>query len=155
MFAATALAIGLHVQSMHMPSKPEHNDRNVGVYLKGESWQVGAYRNTLRRNTLYASYVHHAYGLDWHVGLASGYQKKCQEDRALRTQRVVIDGQEYVAQWTEYWQTCHGWSRGAVAPVGGVSYLFPEVLGAKPRLFFAPGLKGSSSVLHLSIERAF
>lgn len=56
---------------------------------------------------------------------------------------------------TEHSQSCAGWSRGAIAPMAGVSYLIPTDTRIKPRLFFAPGFKGASNVLHLSVEKDF
>lgn len=155
MLTATALAIGMHVQSLHIPSHGYQNN-TLGAYVRGEEWQAGAYRNSIGRTTVYAAANRRAFGLDWHAGLATGYQVRCKPTSVTYTKHSQTpEGVPYDVIVTEHSQACSGWSRGAIAPMAGVSYLIPTDTRIKPRVFFAPGFKGSSSVIHLSLEGAF
>lgn len=129
LLAATAITIGLHLQSRHFPAHDYQRNRNEGIYLRAESWQVGTYRNTLDREAVYASYIKPVGPVDLMLGASTGYQ--------IRTR----DGQT------------SGFSHNYLAPMAGASYLVPvKLMGVSPRIFFSPGMCGASSVLHLSIE---
>lgn len=63
-------AIGLHVGSMHL-DPTEHlkslkiNDNNVGAYVEFKNnVVVGAYHNTLRKDSVYVGYVKHFKKID-------------------------------------------------------------------------------------------
>jgi hypothetical protein len=128
----TALAcctIGLHLYSHHFPERDYQINANSGIYLRAENWQAGIYRNTIDRTTLYAAYSKPAGPFDLMAGLATGYQIRYRNHEKS------------------------GFSRSYLAPMAGISYA-PQIklLGARPRVFFAPGFGGSSNVLHLSVE---
>ena len=128
----TPVAIGLHLHSAHIPERDYQNNGNTGLYLAGEKWQAGVYENTIERTTVYAAYKHRAFGLDWMLGAATGYQ--------IRHRNGEVSG----------------WSRSYVTPMAGVSYLAPvSVLGLSPRIFFAPAFGKHSNVLHFSVEHKF
>lgn len=129
--ARAETSMGVHLASVHVPARDYHNNRNVGLYFKGANWQSGVYRNSIDRTTAYAAYVHPVVAFDLMLGVASGYARRC----------------------TKTTEDCKGFSRGAMAPMAGVSYLAPyRVLGAAPRLFIAPGIGKSSTVAHISFE---
>ena len=130
-FAATAAAepvtVGVHLGSVHIPKKPYHNNVNPGVYVRYADWTVGTYKNTISRQTVYLGYSKElGGGFEAMAGGATGYQRKCEP-------------------------VCYGFSRGAVAPIIGLTYS-PKTSGIRPRFWFTPGLMGASSVLHLSVE---
>lgn len=56
MIAELAVTIGLHLHSTHFGSEGVNNN-NLGVYVVADQWVVGAYRNSLHRNSVYAGYV--------------------------------------------------------------------------------------------------
>lgn len=128
--AQASTVVGLHLHSVHLPSKPHHSDENLGVYLRAERWQVGAYKNTYSRPTVYVGYVHPVGPLDLTVGLATGYQRKCGG------------------------ATCDGFARAALTPTAALGWTAPvQGMGLSPRITVVPGFK-SSTVVHLSVERA-
>lgn len=128
----TALAcctIGMHIVSQHFPAHDFQNNKNYGMYLRGESWQAGMYKNTYSRNTVYAAYIKPLETIELMAGLANGYQVKPHNGNK------------------------RGFSRGYITPIGVVSYAVPvKVMGLTPRIFFSPGVSGASNVLHLSVE---
>lgn len=154
-------SMGVHLASVHVPARDYHNNRNVGLYFKGDNWQAGMYRNSIDRITAYAAYVHPVGGFDLMIGVASGYQTKCTKTTEVVTPKKVVferfsNGDTSTATYPEQTKTtedCKGFSRGALAPMAGVSYLAPfRVLGAAPRMFVAPGIGKSSTVAHISLE---
>lgn len=59
---AEAGTIGFHVGSHHMPEK-NYNNFNPGMYYRtDEGWTVGAYRNSLSKNSVYAGYTWKFFG---------------------------------------------------------------------------------------------
>jgi hypothetical protein len=130
LLAIASVTVGLHLHSVHAPQRDYHNDQNTGVYVRGENWQAGAYKNTYSRPTFYAGYVQDLGPLDLTVGGATGYQRKCGG------------------------ATCDGFARAAVVPFAALSYTAPvQVRGVSPRVSVLPKLsKGSYTVVNLSLE---
>lgn len=76
MITITALAIGLHLGTYHFDRAAGYNEVNPGVYLRGESFTVGAYRNSERANSAYVAYRALAVGpASLHVGAVTGYKR--------------------------------------------------------------------------------
>lgn len=147
-------SVGVHLGSVHVPAKDYQRNLNVGLYLRVDSWSVGGYRNTLGRNTFYvAGHYPLGYGFGASLGLATGYQRRCQDSTEIVTSTQEKDGATYTQKTKVTTTTCAGFSRGAVAPLAGITYQ-PAVsfMSFKPRVWFSPGMKGSSSVVHLSVE---
>jgi hypothetical protein len=75
--AAAALSIGLHLGSYHTDLNNNYNNLNPGVYVRFGDHQIGAYRNSIRNNTLYYA---HSFNLDsacrfqLAAGIATGYK---------------------------------------------------------------------------------
>jgi hypothetical protein len=69
-----AIAIGMHIGTIHLNRNRDYNERNLGVYARAERWQVGGYHNSHRKFSAYSAY---AYAMtdrvEAHVGLATGY----------------------------------------------------------------------------------
>jgi len=151
---------GVHTFSVHAPARAHHQNDNFGLYLRGANWQAGAYRNSLDRTTAYAAYVYPVGPVDLMAGVVSGYSKRCTTTTTVTPKKVhherMSNGDTGTTTYPEQTVTteeCRGWSRGALSPMAGVSYLAPiRVLGAAPRLFLAPGFGKASSVLNLSLE---
>jgi hypothetical protein len=70
---AEVTEVGVHVGSIHVP--PHHfNDFNPGAYaIVDNDYVVGAYRNSVRKNSLYAAYLAHYQHVDVIYGVATGY----------------------------------------------------------------------------------
>jgi hypothetical protein len=76
--AASAETWGLHIASKHIPAK-RYNNSNPGAYYRSdENWTVGAYHNSLRRNSVYAGYTleHGRFGVT--MGGVTGYDHAVQ-----------------------------------------------------------------------------
>jgi hypothetical protein len=70
---ARAGTVGLHIGSHHMPAKT-YNNSNPGLYYRtDESWTAGAYRNSLRKNSVYAGYTWKFGALDVTTAGVTGY----------------------------------------------------------------------------------
>jgi hypothetical protein len=122
------VAIGLHIGSAHLPDRGQ-TDTNPGIYARTASGLVyGGYRNSYRRTTVYVGQSFAVGPVDLTLALGTGYQRKC------------ADG--------------NGFTRTYLAPIAAVSYLVPvDLLGARPRIHFAPAWGGkSSTVFHISAE---
>ncbi|MBC7955398.1 MAG: hypothetical protein H7Y33_05975 [Cytophagales bacterium] len=75
---AMAGTIGLHVASHHMPAKT-YNNSNPGIYYRHEEgWTAGVYRNSLRKNSVYAGYTWKFGILDVTTAGVTGYFNKVQ-----------------------------------------------------------------------------
>lgn len=154
--ARSETSVGVHTFSAHVPAKPYQNNGNYGLYVRVDSWSVGGYRNTLGRNTFYvAGHYPLGYGFEASLGLATGYRRTCQDSTEVVTSQQEKAGITYTSKTKVTTTTCAGFSRGAVAPLAGITYQPPvSFMGLKPRVWFSPGMKGSSSVIHLSVEKA-
>jgi hypothetical protein len=141
---AAAITIGAHLGSVHLPERAEQNNRNFGAYAREGAWTFGAYRNTIRRNSLYAAHSWQLGDLSLGVGAVSGYQRKCV--------RTAVALPALGSGWMRWDQSCTGASRGALAPMLLASYALPRSAIGTPRLTILPGIKGSANVLHLSLE---
>jgi len=70
--------IGLHIGSHHIPAKT-YNNTNPGLYYRtDEGWTIGAYRNSLRKNSVYAGYTWKFGALDVTTAGVTGYFHKVQ-----------------------------------------------------------------------------
>ncbi len=75
---AQAGTIGLHVASHHAPAK-NYNNSNPGIYYRNdEGWTAGAYRNSLRKDSVYAGYTWKFGALDVTTAGVTGYFDKVQ-----------------------------------------------------------------------------
>ena len=55
--AASAGTLGAHLASLHFPQN-DFNNFNPGIYYRSDGgWTAGAYRNSLRRGSVYAGYT--------------------------------------------------------------------------------------------------
>lgn len=144
--AAMAVTVGLHIGSTHAPAQDGQNNTNPGIYLRADQAVVGAYKNSFSRTTYYAGYaLPLGYGFEVMGGLATGYRRKCET-----TSTDTFTGHSTITH-TE--TRCRGISSGPVAPLAGLTWA-PETSwnGVRPRVWFIPGIKDHSSVLHLSVE---
>jgi hypothetical protein len=70
---AMADTIGLHIGSHHMPAK-NYNNRNPGLYYRtDEGWTAGLYRNSLKKDSVYAGYTWKFGALDVTTAGVTGY----------------------------------------------------------------------------------
>lgn len=70
---ASADTVGVHLGSLHIPAKG-YNNSNPGLYVRLDSgWTGGLYRNSLRKNSVYAGYTwtHGAFSVT--AGGVTGY----------------------------------------------------------------------------------
>lgn len=75
---ALADTIGFHIGSQHIPAK-NYNNANPGMYYRtDEGWTAGAYRNSLRKNSVYAGYTWKFGALDVTTAAVTGYFHKVQ-----------------------------------------------------------------------------
>ncbi len=120
---AEGITVGLHTLSAHIPQHNQMN-QNWGAYIRSaDQVEAGIYRNSFNRTGVYV-----AKGFN----LAQG---SAEPDKVT---------------WIEH---CEGFSRGAITPLAGFTYTAPmAMMGVTPRLQFVPGLKGHSSVVHLTLE---
>jgi len=158
-----AQTIGVHTWSIHAPQHSQNNT-NPGLYLAHNGWEIGAYRNSWERTTVYAGYefnlMDNQYGeLGIQIGAGTGYQEKCTDSYTYTPGKVETKknagGQVKTTtpDITTHTQTCSGYSRGAVTPLGAFSYKSPVAfMGLTPRVQVLPGFGKHSSVLHLTFE---
>lgn len=73
---ADAQVLGMHTASVHVPSYSWQSNENPGLYLRTQSGlTVGAYRNTLSRQTVYAGWTWPVAGpVDMTLAAATGYR---------------------------------------------------------------------------------
>lgn len=156
------VSLGLHLGSAHLPERDDQNNRNLGVYARGEQWQAGVYRNTLDRTTVYAAGVMPlGGGIEVLAGAGTGYKRECHQvtvvtgtyehttvmpDGSVRRERGKTFGTE---------ERCRGFSRYAITPVLAFSWGMPvKFAGASPRLTVLLPTPKSSAVVHLSADWA-
>jgi hypothetical protein len=71
--------LGIHAWSHHTPSNSNQNNANFGLYWQTGQYEIGYYKNTLRRNSFYAGYRYQYQGIDFIVGGITGYKREhCQ-----------------------------------------------------------------------------
>lgn len=162
---AEGVTIGVHTISAHVPQHDQTNT-NWGIYARRGQTEAGIYRNSFARTGAYLAQGFELAQGGWgvlglQVGVAYGYQRKCQ-----RTY-VTIPGEHHTerhedgsstsstAPTTTRWdEHCDGFSKGAITPLAGFTYLSPlAIMGVTPRLQFMPATKGHSSVVHLTLEK--
>jgi len=118
---AEPLTVGLHAVSYHAPEKGQQNV-NPGLYVRGDDWQIGMYRNSYRKPTIYAAYSWQlGDGYELFTGGATGYKK--------------------------VWH--HGPIAPMVAFSKPIDF---RVLGMRPRVTFMLPTPKTSAVVHLSAE---
>jgi len=70
---AAKATVGLHVGSVHSPSK-NFNNFNPGIYYRHDAgWTAGAYHNSLRKLSVYGGYTWERSVFALTVGGATGY----------------------------------------------------------------------------------
>jgi hypothetical protein len=154
--------MGLHVASIHAPDRGQANT-NPGAFIIQDGWRFGVYRNSFARTTVYGARVFQLasgpYGsLSASLGVASGYMRKCETRTVHRWDYVGtshVGGRRVttVIPVNETSESCDGFSRGYLAPLGAFTYSAPfSVLGATPEISFMPGIKGHASVGHLAFK---
>lgn len=152
--------MGLHTASWHSNAAGQNN-ANGGLYVRGDDWTVGAYRNSLGRTSVYAARTWQAGGWDIAVGAITGYRRKLEPAGCL--QMLLAEGYAMdvaVQSHAAYGPTgCNVW-RGhgrRIEPLIAISHALPAVGGVVPRITYIPARlgAGSSDVMHLSIERSF
>jgi hypothetical protein len=148
--------VGLHLLSAHIPAKDSQNNANWGLYARRDSWTVGAYHSTHKRTAAYVAYsLPLGAGFEVMGGVAYGYQEKCSDSTETVTTQQEKDGATYTQKKKVTTTTCTGFSRGALTPLAGLTYSpAVEVMGFRPRIWAAPGFGKSSTVIHLSVEKA-
>ena len=147
MLTLTALTIGLHIGSVHLPQADYLSDVNPGIYVRHDNGiTAGVYRNSFNRMSVYGGYTFSHGPFDLTVGLISGYQ--------YRPTPVACDP---VTQpgWTDCWKDLGGTS-SRIAPLVAPSVRLPALIGITPRLTFLPKLNAKGhNTFHLSVERHF
>ena len=154
--ARSETSVGVHTFSAHVPAKDSQNNENFGLYVRHNDWTVGAYHSTHRRTAAYVAYSLPLWGgVDLMAGLAYGYQEKCSDSTQIVTTKKEKEGVTYTQKEKVTTTTCTGFSRGAITPLAGLTYA-PSwtFMGFKPRGWLAPGFGKSSTVIHLSVEKA-
>lgn len=153
---AAAVVIGAHIGSYHAPDRGFHNNTNPGIYVRVDNWQAGYFVNSYKRDAFYAGYVAPVGPVDLMVGVSSGYTRRCTTQSNTYTTKVRTESGYVAVTDTVVTENCMGFGRGALVPLAALSYVVPlEVGGFKPRMWFMPGIKGHSSVFHISVEREF
>lgn len=154
--AIASVTVGMHIASQHVPEYPHHEQVNPGLYVRMDRMQLGAYRNSYGRATVYAGYAAPLGPVELMVGVASGYTRRCTTQSNTYTTKVKTENGYVAVSDTVVTENCMGFGRGALVPLAALSYVVPvEVGGFKPRMWFLPGVKGHSSVFSLSVEREF
>ncbi len=77
-----SITLGLHLMTAHAASGYE--SVTPGIYIRHESGlTAGAYRNSIKRPSLYAGYTFETADKRWAltVGAVTGYEKRCRIDR--------------------------------------------------------------------------
>jgi hypothetical protein len=165
---AEGLTVGLHTISAHIPQHAQNNV-NPGAYLRTAGGvEVGIYRNSWRRPSLYVSQqlelVSGGYGsLGVQGGLVSGYQRRCTVTQTTIPGEIHIehrdDGSTVTTKDPEKLNTktdCNGFSRGAITALVGLTYSAPaSFMGLTPRMQFVPPIGKHGGVFHLTVERTF
>ncbi len=157
--------IGVHTLSAHIPQHNQMN-QNWGAYIRSaDQVEAGIYRNSFNRTGVYVAKGFNltqgpAGTLGVQVGLVSGYKRECTRTYATAPGKHHSERHEdgSSASYSEpdkvtWSERCEGFSRGAITPLAGFTYTAPgAIMGVTPRLQFVPGLKGHSSVVHLTLE---
>jgi hypothetical protein len=115
------------VYGLHVASQhlPDkgQNNFNPGAYVRFGDTSIGAYHNSYRDTTVYVSQSY-----------AVGYGFE------------LVGGVAYGYQRS-------GTSRGALTPMGGITYTSPvKIFGMTPKLFAIPPTPKNSAVVHLAME---
>lgn len=123
--ARSETRIGAHLGSYHFSG--DFNNFNPGVYVYHNGWTAGTYYNSERRQSVYAGYT-----AEWQLS---------EQWSAAVTVGAIT-----------------GYQRAAVLPmaVPSLRWSIPGALGTAVRVSFVPPVgKGSSAVVHASIEWRF
>jgi hypothetical protein len=147
--AAQAATLGVHTFSLHAPARPYQNNDNFGVYVRHNGWMLGSFRNTLNRQSTYLGYVVPLGPFEVLFAGVTGYQRRIE----TKHQAVCDDGSTPSPGQPCLYEL--GFSRHRIAPVIAPSITLPSLLRVTPRIWAAPGIGRSSTVVHLSIEAEF
>lgn len=143
--AAQAQTVGVHTYTHHFDSHSGLNERNFGLYVRTQDWEAGAYRNSYRRNTLYAGKVWSYGPVSLTLGAAYGYQRKW---RDCTQQEVAQTG------FTDACSKPDTRVKTALMPFVAPSVAIP-VGEYAVRLTAVPNLGEKPALVHLSFERTF
>ena len=151
--------VGLHLASHHFPSYDYQQNFNPGVYVRFDNGlTAGGYRNTIGRNSFYVGYTLEGKETPFAltVGAITGYQKRSTVTQVVTPIPCPDPASMIRCSEGHPETTWMGTSKGAVTLMFAPSIRLPEVLGVTPRVSVVPRLgAGSSTVVHLSIERGF
>lgn len=139
---AQAQTIGLHMASLHIPNSGLQSF-NPGLYYKSQDGiTVGAYRNSLNRLSVYAGLTIENGPFALTGGILYGYQRRS----VCTTRPAWYGGTTTACEWSDG-------SPGAFLPLFAPSVRLPSIGGISPRITLMPGFRGSSTAIHLSLER--
>jgi hypothetical protein len=76
--SATALAIGMHLNSWHSKYNDDFNTNNPGAFVQYQGYAVGTYYNSMRNQSLYAGKIWDLDDCRYEIqaGVVSGYATK-------------------------------------------------------------------------------
>lgn len=74
MVESLCIAIGLHIASHHMTGK--FNEINPGVYCQTENYEMGIYKNSLSKTSVYAAKSFQGENFGAMIGFVTGYNYK-------------------------------------------------------------------------------
>ena len=142
--AAQAQTVGVHTYTHHFDSHNRLNERNWGLYVRTDAWEAGAYRNSFRRNTVYAGKVWSYGPVSLTLGAAYGYQRKWRD----------CNGADYGHPEWEECRKADTKVKTALMPFVAPSVAIP-VGEYAVRLTAVPNLGEKPALVHLSFERTF
>lgn len=163
---AEDISVGVHLASIHSPQR-EQNNTNPGLYGRYRQWVVGGYRNSDDRDTFYLGYEFNLidarhFELGLLIGAATGYDERCTTTSTYVPASVTVEktpsgdtSKATTPAHTTTTETCTGFARGWLTPLGALSLAPKWDFPVTPRLTFLPGFGKTSAVYHLSLETKF
>lgn len=92
MVETLCVAIGLHIASHHMTGK--FNEINPGVYCQTENYEVGVYKNSLSKTSVYSAKSFQGENFGLMLGVVTGYHYKIMPAVAVSA-RILITEKTY------------------------------------------------------------